>query len=330
MATTWLPYTVPTGKWLLDNNEVIDTPALEITQTGRKMRISGQQDTAMFSKNLERLLRTAASTVAEDLGTKVYGPHLKDIELKPGPDSPPFEGVWEAQWEIADEMVDKARGTIAVIVRAAGGNTYRTRIQISVLGTRSRVDGYGPRGTPLATRDNFKAQPFRAMAQEILDLANYLEEEISIPISFENMNRGLTRRYRMVRTNLSNDVLTQLRETMVEGSALSDAFVHLKAFRRSMLQAGFALPNPDNDMLTRLEHGRPVQIQFKPGHNSPDLDKHHSVTIEPLTGEMTIRCGNKVNRDDLANAWEQQRLIAELTGEEEAFLGFCRANQFRI
>ena len=50
MAGTWLPYTAKTPQWLLHNNEVIDTPELEVTQTGRKIRIKGRQDTAMLSR----------------------------------------------------------------------------------------------------------------------------------------------------------------------------------------------------------------------------------------------------------------------------------------
>jgi hypothetical protein len=57
-------------EWLLSNGEVITEPALEMTSTGRKVRVAGTTD-SVYSGELEELLARAANTLAAQRGARV-------------------------------------------------------------------------------------------------------------------------------------------------------------------------------------------------------------------------------------------------------------------
>lgn len=57
MATTWKPITAPERTWLLANGQTVEYPAMEQTQTGRKVRIAGTNDTrwSEYATNRDQL-----------------------------------------------------------------------------------------------------------------------------------------------------------------------------------------------------------------------------------------------------------------------------------
>jgi hypothetical protein len=325
MSTTWLPYTAKTPQWLLWNNEVVDTPDLEVTQTGLKIRVAGRQDTAMFSKHLDRMMRQAANVYAETHGTKVYGRYHGPVVLPEGPDGPPFQTDWHGWWELADAAVPGAGGTIHLYINQRYGKEYRTQLQVQILGANGYVNAFGDREGPMeAMTNSYSGRPFRTMATQLMAMVNYLEENETIPLSVVQ-SREAMREWRVVRSNVSQDVITQLRDQMIEGNSLHEAFAHLKAFRRAMAQAGFAIKDVrEADLMALAGAGKVVEMEFGTD------DTAHAMTVDPLTGRVGIKCSRVVPKDDLAGAWETQRIIAELKGEEDAFLGFCRTNMFRI
>lgn len=71
-ATVWMPMTRMEPKsWLLGNGEVVTEPALEMTGTGRKVRVAGTT-TSVFAHELDTLLSRAVKAVAQDKGTHIW------------------------------------------------------------------------------------------------------------------------------------------------------------------------------------------------------------------------------------------------------------------
>lgn len=72
MATTWMPMTrMERQRWLLSNGEIVTEPALEMTGTGRKVRVAGTTD-SVYASELPGLLDRAADTLAAQRGTHVW------------------------------------------------------------------------------------------------------------------------------------------------------------------------------------------------------------------------------------------------------------------
>jgi hypothetical protein len=55
-------------------------------------------------------------------------------------------------------------------------------------------------------------------------------------------------------------------------------------------------------------------------------DNKHIITIDITSGTLIAKCNLQPEPDQetVVEAWERAQVIARLTGQEDAFLGFCR------
>lgn len=72
MATTWHPRMEQSEqKWLLTNGQVLTSPALEETPSGRKVRIIGTAISG-YSRDVEDVIRNGINAKAQELGTEAW------------------------------------------------------------------------------------------------------------------------------------------------------------------------------------------------------------------------------------------------------------------
>jgi hypothetical protein len=71
-STVWSPMTRMEPKsWLLGNGEIVKEPALEMSGSGRKVRVAGSTN-SVFETGLDSLISEAAEVIAEKKGTHVW------------------------------------------------------------------------------------------------------------------------------------------------------------------------------------------------------------------------------------------------------------------
>jgi hypothetical protein len=75
--TTWSPYNTSNRQWLLTNGEVVTEPNLEISGSGRRVRIAGTKISA-YTKDLDDLVLSAVKQAAQGRGAEVW---MRQIEL---------------------------------------------------------------------------------------------------------------------------------------------------------------------------------------------------------------------------------------------------------
>lgn len=74
MGTRWIPMTrMEPQRWLLGDGSILTEPNLEMTATGRKVRMAGAEG-SVFASQVDGLLSEAASAAARNLGTEVWLP----------------------------------------------------------------------------------------------------------------------------------------------------------------------------------------------------------------------------------------------------------------
>lgn len=74
MGTRWIPMTrMEPLRWLLSDGSIMSEPALEMTATGRKVRMAGSE-ASVYASQVDTLLNGAAKTAAAERGLEVWLP----------------------------------------------------------------------------------------------------------------------------------------------------------------------------------------------------------------------------------------------------------------
>lgn len=83
----------------------------------------------------------------------------------------------------------------------------------------------------------------------------------------------------------------------------------------------------ENQLVEAMLHGDEKALTVKIAHavGEDGKDVGHAVSVHLPTGTFVVSCGNRQeDKDKIAHAWEESRMLAELTGQEDVLLAYAR------
>lgn len=92
---------------------------------------------------------------------------------------------------------------------------------------------------------------------------------------------------------------------------------------------GMVIPEKhENDFLTALVSGEKDALRVHLG-NADDVghqkDHNHTLSVDLRTGTMIVNCAHQqADRNTIAEKWDEQLMLAQMTGREEEFLAYAR------
>jgi hypothetical protein len=125
-------------------------------------------------------------------------------------------------------------------------------------------------------------------------------------------------------SNVSSQFVSELTDYL-DGAAVDKAKALYDQLLESLRSCGVVLDSTENDFERALNSGT---LTFT-AKNLPDkdeaIDHAHSIVVNIATGTMVVECANSsVNKNEIAEAWEEAKTVAALTGQEDELLAYAR------
>ena len=366
-GTIWIPDAEEHRKvWLLEDGRIVEGPELEVSGSGRKVRIKGRQDTSVFRKDRDSIIQMAVEDIASRHGTDILTCLNRSRAISNDESSLPeaslkvdeiggienFSCIWRFQHHTLP-LTAKIRVELRRIGRRYVVDSNLEFDEISKLSRHSPHKGYH-RGVWEIDQPVRRWGDEAHFVREELDKANFADYFESV--SCRNQHDAITR----IRNHINrfeewssiqipdlrdfNNVRwieLQLRDSNINGKLLSDItdFVDSKALvdrisekyqeLRAMLRhLGIVANdlNPD-DFQSAVSIDPDALLQVEITEDGNP--GQHSVYLHLHTGTLSVQCNaNTADADnDAADSWNLARFEAEMRGELDSFLNFYASKE---
>lgn len=381
MATTWVPMTrMEPTEWLLANGEVITEPALEMTSSGRKIRVAGTTK-SVFASDLDNLLHRAANHVASERGTKVWmqmpeagflttildhtghSHRPRRARLHVVHDPSDRQAATLCWWRFKDPSGPYEVLLLAYMHRQGYGEDPRQSVNISIaIPLRHGASGIrvvnvtGEHFADLSSfipgdhyyewdeflRDNPVSWPdehlggrtfafARPAIQHMLKVIHDFEElaEIEVPDTSDPATPDY-RTLELYDTNVNAELINDMREYLDGAPTVEKVAEVYQQMLEMMRSIGIAVGKKDeNDFLAALL-GKETETLSIPVLKLPEeggsIDHNHRLTIHLPTGSFIVECDHAgLDRNRVAEKWEEAKVMASLTGQEDELLAYAKA-----
>jgi len=385
-STTWFPRIAPDKpkQWLLANGEIVNEPPLEMTTTGRKVRVAGT-DVSAYARDMDDLVLRAVQQFATRKQTSVWMP-LHDA-TRAMEDAAGFEpattkaelyvlkkGLGErtiAWWRFKhpalpiEAILSVTAGRVhtwsvssqhEVQADLVAPNTAPTQAMVAEF--VKEVDGYLSRqvnrlnGQAHSTAREFVRdrppttwdpqtllgrQAFgseRLMVEALLAKVRGCEEIESIQIpDLRDPDHPAWLELELYETNVNANFLSDLTEYLEGTPTVTEALRIYKELQECLRGIGLVLDDrSENDFQRGLLSDEPagVTVQLSPPHDvDGKLDHAHTLRMHLPTGTFVVDCSATINHNEVAEQWEEARVVASLSGEENTLLAFARESAKR-
>lgn len=371
-------------QWLLGTGEVATEPPLEMTSSGRKVRVAGTK-TSVFNNDLDNLLATAVKQIADDKKTHVWLDlsHLSDrvnahlgfdpastrCKLHLVHDPSNTSGQTTCWWRFKDphtpfevyvtaRMVAASRhGSVNAqnlwVHAAVPHRTYyddaTTDINNVDNAAFSQVVGYTTRLSPDTMykwqefiRDNPAPwsdvlqsakihQHARAGVTEFLKVVRMMEDLDSIQVpDYSDPYNPSWRTLELYGTNVNAELVNDLTEYLDGAPTIEQAAELYQQMLDTLRSVGIAVSGKAaNDFMAALLAGEKSTLNmqvFNLAEEHQQVDNDHKLSVHLPTGTFIVECSHQeVDKNKVAEKWEEERMIAQLTGEEPTLLAYARA-----
>lgn len=359
MPTVWLPEPEQDTKpflWILEDGRLLEEPRLEISESGRRLRIEGQQATSDYAKNRDTIVGFEVKRRARQLGSEVLT-CVKPDEWKPG--APPRlkrEGTsygplldsFGCRWLFKHPSLPlyaQLQVELQILYRSYKvSRTFTfTSIKPSNLLSPSELTLDGSTWTSLGHIGHDVASQIRDHYPDFhnhlgsVDVKNEREalrwvrtfvefaddlDAIDIPDGRAPELRWLT--LGPLDTNVDGEFRTQLSD-FLDTAGLTDEITETYNKLRDLLRkVGIKLSDRtpgEFALAAALGDDEALAATIKTSDDDPEVLAHRTYLHLP-TGTIRITCPEKVKSKAAADAWELARFEAEMRGELDAFLKF--------
>lgn len=130
-----------------------------------------------------------------------------------------------------------------------------------------------------------------------------------------------------VDSNVNRQLTTEITDYLESGSAEEEIRSALASLRAGFRRLGMVLEDKDSHIMAALQAGDDKALTFyldnaivdEEGNQAPD---GHRVALHLGTGSIVVTCSNDL-AEDAAHKWDEARILADITGKKEAFMGHC-------
>lgn len=387
MGTVWMPMTRMEPKsWLLGNGDVVQEPALEMTSTGRKVRVAGTTQ-SVFSNDLDSLLGQAVQEIAALKQTHVwiettggvqrvverqagYDPASEKAKLHLVHDPTNGGGHTTLWWRFKDQNTPyEALLTVKLTkVRSHGSvNAQQMSVFLTIPG-RMYYDPACSKSAWNITSDSFpdvtnalhhldsgnttyKWQEFfrdnkpnwpsevlgtsnhqhaRAAVTSLLQTVREIEELESIQVP--DLGDPYTPAWRtldLYDTNVNAELLSDLTEYLDGAPTIEQAAELYQKMLETLRSVGITVQGKDpNDFMAALLAGEKATLNMEVyalAEENQQVDSNHKLSVHLPTGAFIVECvHHEVDKNTVAEKWEEALTMASLTGEEDTLLAYAR------
>lgn len=380
-GTTWIPMSrMEPRSWLLGTGEVVTEPALEMTATGRKIRVAGEK-TSAYHYDLDAMLDNAVNLLAESKQTDVwietttpprevvaeyagYDPDITKarLHLIHAPTDPHARTiVW---WRFKD-----SKSPYEVLLTVAMNSTNRGTVLNQVVTTSlTMVDrDYGNiHGAVNIQTENFRAlfsdallpddqivwtefvrdNPpdwpanllgtethnharlgINALIKAVREIDSY--DEIQVP-DLGDRKHPSWRTLELYETNYNESLMSDLAEYLDGAPTIEQAADLYKQLVETLRTCGIVFEaKVENDFQAALVAGDKASLSvkvFNLAEAEHKVDDRHALSIHLPTGAFIVECTHReIDRNEVAEKWEEAMTMASLTGQEPELLAYARA-----
>lgn len=349
-----MPEPNPSRKsWLLDNGKAIDQPELEISGSGRRVRIKDRQETSVYTKDRDAIIQEAIEAVASRENTNILTcvrPNqarqpLSPIELKPE------KGVGRLvlKWRYEHASMPLFATVQIILEKTYRGYQVNTSFVATDISASSR---HAPKSITITDQEwafNYEGDRWGSERQQ---LASCLEN----PGFQTHFTRSIYKNEREAMRSLRDHIdrfdawatveipdyrnpvdikwlSLDLHDTNVDGSVMRQVADYLDSepianqvkakydeLRQLLKILGLNLGEmAEDDFMRAASTGSDEALAIRIDGTD---NTAHTVHLHLATGTLHVACG-AMHREN-GEQWELARFEAEMKGELDAFLNFYR------
>jgi hypothetical protein len=174
----------------------------------------------------------------------------------------------------------------------------------------------------------------RVMVKKLLERVRQIEDldEIQIPDLSDPYQEPQWLSLELYETNVNSGFITDLVDYLEGGSSIEEAVRIYGELRDCMRGIGVYLSElSENDFQRGLLGSEDQFVTVNLGHSHEDLetsagkDTAHTLRMHLPSGTFVVDCDHKMNLNQAAEAWDEAKTIASLTGEEDVLIAYARA-----
>lgn len=355
--TDWLPEDRDRRIWVLDNDEVIEAPEMEISSAGRRVRIKGEPETSVWAKDRDSVIQEAVQRAVRQRGASILACTMRSRALHyeqgdlPVPKIADDDGnlaTIKLSWIFRHPTAPLYARADVTMERRYGRYKYEvtarlTFDEISHRGTLNRHVGSASDGgwsigggeqywsdSEKRKREqlsnakiipHFDKRSFeteRDALSSLREKIDLFESQISIPIPDTRREDVVWIDYTHLRSNIHGEFIDALNTYLDSENAIIMASNAYNELRSALRMLGIAIDAKAQDDFARA--------LSSPNHalviDLPNDPKGHNVVLHLASGTVSVACGANVDLEQTANEWTLARFEAEMRGELDAFLAF--------
>jgi hypothetical protein len=352
-------------RWILTNGEVITAPLLEETPSGRKVRVMDAPEINGYSRDIDEIIQKAVQHVAEEKGETVWFQVPSPSELMTGgmyyidksdqtvPSLHIFSETGEAGqfwWEFSHESLPLSAYILMDTRNASYTRNGRHRVTVQIVypseydnrpwaSQTNNSAGLNDQASHLgiAANTHYSNHPMKGyefagqhhpesdhgLVKLVLDTIRGIEalDVIEIPDTRDG-NFG-TLSLHLTNTNCGSAPIEPLVDYLDAGPAMEKAASHYAEMLTALRSSGMVIPAfNQNEFLSALTNNDATLV-LTPLQQDGTFDHDHTVGVQLSTGTIVVSCNRD---DDISHAWEEAKLVAALTGEEDALTAFAKGH----
>lgn len=365
--TTWAeaPFHTSHSRWLFADGTQHDSPMLETTTSGRRVRLKDYPEISGSSKEIEGVTQQGMTKIAERNGTALL---RKISTLKPLP-PPEIDlsdfihrrtnyGEVERNWRFCHPTLPLTATVTLTLTRSYRSDVLQRSctIKFADLNTMGRFASVqrAPYTAPCVVRDGVPGDQidiekiFGSPNNELFDLRDeslsmtldwfgrqiaFLEgiSQISLPDTRDGEGEWLTYEFE---SSTVLDELSFINNYFDGHELLAEAALHYAALQKTLRQLGLTLSNLSENSFARALNGEESAIEIKVRtkdqvDHTDDRAVHppHDVHFDLARGAVGVGCpyAPTNGQQDEPSAYEMARFSAEVNGELEQFLNVNRS-----
>lgn len=174
----------------------------------------------------------------------------------------------------------------------------------------------------------------RAAVKNLLEAVRNIEDRatIQVPRLSHPYQSPEYREMELYGSNVNADFMSELTEYLDGAPTVERALELYQELLQSMRAAGIQVGDKkgENDFLAALLAGDRKSLNIPVTHLAEEgienRDGNHRLTVHLPTGTFIVECDHReVDRNAVAEKWEEAKTMASLTGEEDLLLGYAKA-----
>ncbi len=382
MATTWVPMTrMEPQEFLLGDGTIIKEPPLEMSGSGRKVRVAGTT-TSVFMNEIDELIGRAAKDVAVANGTHVWmqtdvAQRLRGVfdwttannKLHLVHDPTNTSGMTDLWWRFKDvntpfevvlwvRMQSASRGagataqniwTSMVLPGRAYYGEHAPKVTFRVMDKTyaDYIQGlhYLDSSLPSKWWDFLRDNPAgwgedlmsanahahsRAGVAALLKIVRQFDslDEIQVPNLGDPFNPSYLT-LALHDSNVNAELISDMTEYLDGAPTIEQAAELYQQMLDTLRSVGITInAKSHNDFLAAMLVGDKASLNmqvYNLAEQSHAVDHDHKLSVHLPTGTFVVECTHtEVDKNVVAEKWEEALTMASLTGQEDELLAYAR------